>query len=129
MAKTDMRIPIQYALFYPERKKIPFNLSCDLLSIAKLEFEAPDLKKFPCLEIAYETARAGKTYPIVLNAANEIAVQLFLKGVISFGDIYKIIQSEINAHKPFTINTIDEIIELDNATRKRVSDNIKCTAI
>ena len=124
LGATDMKLPIQYSLFYPERKQLPFNLFCDLLSIKKLEFEEPDLKKFPCLNLAYEVAEKGMSYPIVLNAANEIAVDLFLKDKITFGDIEKIISKAIENHNSTLPNSLDEILELDRETRKRVMEYI-----
>ncbi|MBI2995651.1 MAG: 1-deoxy-D-xylulose-5-phosphate reductoisomerase [Candidatus Melainabacteria bacterium] len=120
LGATDMRLPIQYSLFYPERKELPFNLFCDLLSIGKLEFEKPDLNKFPCLKLAYEVASKGKSYSIVLNAANEVAVDMFLKEQISFGGIEKIISQALENHNPTLPASLEEIIEIDNETRKKV---------
>lgn len=122
LGATDMKLPIQYSLFYPERRQLPFNLFCDLLSIGKLEFEKPDYKKFPCLKLAYEVASKGQSYPIVLNAANEVAVDLFLKEQISFGDIEKIISKALETHKPLTPMSLEEILDIDKETRKKVSE-------
>lgn len=121
LGATDMKLPIQYSLYYPERKQLPFNLNCDLLSVGKLEFEKPDLDKFPCLKIAYDVCELGRSYPIVLNAANEEAVSLFLKEEISFTDIPKIILKSLERHKPVVCNSIDEILEVDNEARKEIS--------
>ncbi|MBI3591757.1 MAG: 1-deoxy-D-xylulose-5-phosphate reductoisomerase [Candidatus Melainabacteria bacterium] len=122
LGATDMKLPIQYSLYYPERKQLPFNLFCDLLAIQKLEFEKPDYEKFPCLRLAYDVARKGKSYPIVLNAANEIAVDLFLKEKISFGDIEKIILKAMDSHNATEPESLDEILEVDKETRQRVSE-------
>lgn len=128
LGAADMRLPIQYSLFYPERKELPFNLCCDLLNTGKLEFEKPNLGKFPCLEIAYEVAKKGKSYPIVLNASNEVAVDLFLKEKISFADIEKIISEAIERHKPVEVSTLEEIISVDKETRNKISELIGASA-
>ncbi len=129
LGATDMRLPIQYSLFYPERKELPFNLFCDLLSVGKLEFEAPDYEKFPCLKLAYEVASSGKSYPIVLNAANEVAVDLFLKEEITFSDIYKLISNSIDSHNPSEPHSLEEILEIDRETRKKLQDLTRVTVL
>ena len=125
LGATDMKLPIQYSLFYPERRELPFNLFCDLLSIQKLEFEKPDFEKFPCLKLAYNVASKGKSYPIVLNAANEVAVDLFLKEQISFSDIPKIISISIESHKPQEPKSLDEILQIDKEARIKVQESLK----
>jgi 1-deoxy-D-xylulose-5-phosphate reductoisomerase len=81
LGRTDMRIPIQYALTYPERWKN--NLTrIDFAQLGQITFEAPDDLKFPCLKLAYEAGRAGGTCPTVMNGANEVLVDLFLKNVL-----------------------------------------------
>ncbi len=129
LGATDMKLPIQYALYYPERKQLPFNLFCDLLSVGKLEFEAPDYEKFPCLKLAYEVAKKGKSYPIVLNAANEIAVDLFLKEKISFSSIEKLITNSIENHKSIEPKSLEEIVEIDKETRKKVTETVNASAV
>ena len=128
LGATDMKLPIQYSLFYPERKQLPFNLFCDLLSIKKLEFEKPDLDKFPCLKLAYDTAKKGQSYPIVLNAANEVAVDLFLKEQISFMEIAKIISTALENHSPSNPESLEEILDVDNEVRKKITEKIKVSA-
>ena len=125
LGATDMRLPIQYSLFYPERKELPFNLFCDLLSIQKLEFEKLDYEKFPCLKLAYEVAEKRQSYPIVLNASNEIAVDMFLKDQITFGDIEKLISRAIENHSPTSPNSLEEILEIDKEARKTVYESLK----
>ena len=120
LGATDMRLPIQYSLFYPERKQLPFNLFCDLLSVKKLEFEKPDCNRFPCLKLSYEVAKKGMSYPIVLNASNEIAVDLFLKEQIVFGDIEKIISKSLESHVPSEPQTLEEILAIDKETRRKI---------
>ncbi len=129
LGAADMKLPIQYSLFYPERKNLPFNLFCDLLSIQKLEFEKPDYKKFPCLKLAYEVAQKEKSFPIVLNAANEVAVDLFLKEKISFIDIEKIISRALEAHNPVEPASLEEILEIDKEVRQKVTETVKSSAI
>ncbi len=80
---TDMRLPIQYAFSYPDRWTAPLP-SLDLARAGRLEFEAPDTGAFPCLRLAYRALEAGRSLPVVLNAANEIAVALFLEGRLGF---------------------------------------------
>jgi 1-deoxy-D-xylulose-5-phosphate reductoisomerase len=88
---TDMRLPIQYAFSYPERwdGALP---SLDLAALGTLEFQPPDVERFPCLRLAYEALRHGRTWPIVLNAANEVAVEAFLDGRLSFPGIAVVIE-------------------------------------
>ena len=82
---TDMRLPILYALTYPER--IPSDLRFPVMDLRQLDFCPPDMKKFPCLRLAYEAAEAGGAKPVALNAADEVAVAAFLDGTIGFNDI------------------------------------------
>jgi 1-deoxy-D-xylulose-5-phosphate reductoisomerase len=91
----DMRVPISYALNYPERTDVPVP-ALDLAEIGALTFEAPDLDSFPCLRLAREAAEAGGTAPCVLNAANEVAVHAFLAGDLSFTEIPRVIESTLS---------------------------------
>lgn len=125
LGATDMKLPIQYSLFYPERKELPFNLFCDLLSVGKLEFEKPDFEKFLCLKLAYDVAKKGQSYPIVLNAANEVAVDLFLKEQISFIDIEKVISKALESHNSVIPGSLDEILHIDNEARKKAQEFIR----
>lgn len=129
LGATDMKLPIQYSLFYPEKRQLPFNLFCDLLSVQKLEFEKPDYKRFPCLKLAYEVAEKGKSYPVVLNAANEIAVDLFLKEKVSFGDIEKIISKALDEHNPTESKSLEEILSIDKEARKKTMEMFDASAI
>ena len=125
LGATDMRLPIQYSLYCPERRQLPYNLFCDLLSVQKLEFEKPDLNKFPCLKLAYEVAKKGASYPIALNASNEVAVDLFLKEQISFGEIEKIISRALEKHKSNQPGSLEEILEIDRETRQKINELVK----
>jgi 1-deoxy-D-xylulose-5-phosphate reductoisomerase len=94
---TDMRLPIQYAFSYPERWDAPLP-PLDLTRCGALEFHAPDLDRFPCLGLAYDALRAAGTMPVVLNAANEVAVEAFLAGRLSFPAIAQVIRGTMAAH-------------------------------
>ena len=114
----SMHIPIQYALTYPEKCEGLKTESLSLSGIGKLEFEKPDLNKFPCLELAYEAGKKGGTYPAVLNAVNEEAVYAFLSGKIRLTDIYKIVQKGMEAHLVITNPDLRDIIDSDNWARE-----------
>jgi 1-deoxy-D-xylulose-5-phosphate reductoisomerase len=94
---TDMRLPIQYAFSYPERWEAPLP-GLDLAACRTLEFFEPDHARFPCLGLAYSALKAGRSFPIVLNAANEVAVAAFLEGRLPFGDIPGLIERALAAH-------------------------------
>ncbi|TDX51893.1 1-deoxy-D-xylulose-5-phosphate reductoisomerase [Orenia marismortui] len=114
----DMKIPIQYALTYPRRK--PNNLeSLDLAKIGQLTFEEPKYDLFPCLKYAYQAGEIGGTMPAVLNAANEIAVNKFLKNKIKFVDIPKIIKRVMSAHQVVDNPILEDILEADVWARKQ----------
>jgi 1-deoxy-D-xylulose-5-phosphate reductoisomerase len=112
MGLTDMRIPIQYALTYPDRWNSPLP-SLDICQLPKLEFMEPDPEKFPCLRLAYRALRTGGTAPAVLNAANEVAVDAFLNGGIAFQEISQIIESVLDSHLPQTASELENILTAD----------------
>ncbi|MBI5402700.1 MAG: 1-deoxy-D-xylulose-5-phosphate reductoisomerase [Ignavibacteriae bacterium] len=115
----DMKIPIQFALTYPERVPSEFpKLNFDTLK--DLTFERPDLDKFECLKIAFETIKEGKTYPIVMNAANEVAVHLFLNGKIGFYGISDLIRKSLDSHIPSSDFDLDDIVRIDQSTRQEI---------
>jgi 1-deoxy-D-xylulose-5-phosphate reductoisomerase len=118
----DMRIPIQYALTYPERRQnhVP---RLALEQLAGLTFEAVDRDKFPCLDLAYEAALAGGSAPAVLNAANEVAVHRFLNGRISFDEIPTVIRKALDAHPPRAVGTVEEVLEVDREVRRRLEEH------
>jgi 1-deoxy-D-xylulose-5-phosphate reductoisomerase len=117
----DMRIPIQYAITYPDRLQSDFP-KMDFIKYSNLTFEEPDFLKFECLKIVYDILKQEGTYPVVLNAANEVAVDLFLKGKIKFFEIPLIIRRSIETHKNKIAFDIEEIIEIDKLTRKEILD-------
>jgi 1-deoxy-D-xylulose-5-phosphate reductoisomerase len=114
---TDMRIPIQYALTYPERWNTPLP-SLDIYNLPKLEFLKPNREKFPCLDLAYRALRAGGTAPAVLNAANEVAVESFLNNGIAFQEIAQIIESVLDAHQPQKASDMEVILKADAWARE-----------
>jgi 1-deoxy-D-xylulose-5-phosphate reductoisomerase len=120
----DMRIPIQYALDYPNRHLLDTS-PMDFVKFDSLTFEQPDLEKFPCLNLAYESLRLGKTYTTVLNAANEIAVAAFLNKELRYVDIAKVIMDQLGHHIPQESDNLDTLLEIDNETRCKTIEMIK----
>ncbi len=116
LGQPDMRLPIQYALFYPERMPNQFD-RLDLAEIGSLTFAAPDPEKFPCLRLAREAGRSGQSYPAVLNAADEVAVAWFLQDKIDFMDIPQLIEQALEEHEPFAVNSIADVTAADQWTR------------
>src|SRR5437660_6266242 len=96
---TDMRLPIQYAFSYPERWATPLP-PLDLATAGRLDFDVPDTAAFPCLRLAYRALGAERSLPVVLNAANEVAVARFLEGRLGFPSIARIIEETMDAHAP-----------------------------
>jgi len=120
LSTPDMRIPIQYALTYPDRLSAQF-VTTDLLQIGSLEFEAPDLDRFPCLGLAYRALEQGEGYAAVLSAANEIAVQAFLDGKLSFQKIPALIGEALSGISISTAAqslSAEDILEIDARTRQ-----------
>jgi len=125
LAVTDMRIPIQYALTYPKVYPVS-HTHLDLVSLGSLTFEEPNMERFPCLPLAYEAGRSGGAMPIVLNAANEIAVRHFLDGHISFADIPVSIREILSSFSPGGQRpTLEEILEIDLEARIRTQEWLK----
>ena len=116
-----MRVPISYALHYPERADVPVE-PLDLAALGQLTFEAPDEDAFPCLRLAREAARAGGTAPCVLNAANEVAVQAFLDGAIPFSAIAEVIERTLDAHEPRPIHHSNVLYGADAEARRTAAD-------
>jgi len=114
---TDMRLPIQYAFSYPERWTGPMA-SLDLVGAGRLEFHAPDTETFPCLRLAYRALEAARSLPVVLNAANEIAVALFLDRRLGFTAIPQVIESTMDAHRPAEVATLAAVRGVDSWARE-----------
>jgi 1-deoxy-D-xylulose-5-phosphate reductoisomerase len=123
LSYPDMKGPIAYALTYPERLNdvIP---SLEFSKLGSLTFLKPDFKKFPCLSYAYNALKAGGTMPSVLNAANEIAVSAFLKGLIKFTEIPIVIKKTMNYHVIMPCNKLDTIIEADKWAKEKAKEII-----
>jgi 1-deoxy-D-xylulose-5-phosphate reductoisomerase len=118
---TDMRLPIQYAFSYPDRWPAPMP-TLDLVRLGRLDFEAPDREAFPCLGLAYRALEAERSMPVVLNAANEVAVALFLEGCIGFGAIPQIIEGAMRDHRPAPVATLAEVRMVDAAARAQARE-------
>lgn len=124
MGSPDMRLPIQLAMTYPERKACPVD-SLDLLTCGNLTFAAPDMEAFPCLALARQCAKQGGTACPAMNGANEEAVALYLADKIGFYDIYDLVSKAVNA-VPFIANpTLEEILETDRLAREAVRREAK----
>ncbi len=118
----DMRLPIQYALSYPERWEAPHE-RIDWVQLGRLDFEAPDPERFPCLSLAYEALRRGGTAPAVLNAANEQAVQLFLQEQIRFTDIARLVEAALeHLSEPEPVPSYEHLQEADRRARHYVQE-------
>jgi 1-deoxy-D-xylulose-5-phosphate reductoisomerase len=118
LSATDMRIPIQYALSYPERLSNTMFPSVNFLRLKSLNFEKPDLRRFPALGLAYQAAEDGGTMPAVLNAANEIAVAAFLKKKLPFVAITKTVERVLSRHKNFKQPALADILAADDWARQ-----------
>ena len=118
ISEHDMKIPIQYALFYPNRAINNFS-RLELTKIGQLTFKKPNFNKFPCIKLAYQAIEIGGTMSAVLNGANEIAVNAFLNNQISFSAIPLIIQNTMKEHKPKYNPNINDILDADYWARER----------
>lgn len=119
---TDMRLPILYALAWPER--IPSDLRFDMAALKQLDFQPPDLARFPCLRLAYEAAAASQAHCIALNAADEIAVEAFLGEKLSFPGIARTIEEVLALTPTASPASIAEVLRLDGEARERARDTI-----
>ncbi len=120
MSYPDMRLPIQYALTYPERPRNSELPKLDLSKVRTLTFEPPDTEAFPCLNLAIEAGKKGGTYPAVLCGADEVAVELFLKGKIKFLDIPRLVEKALASHEVNLKPTLQEILEADGWARDKI---------
>ncbi len=124
MGPTDMKLPIQYALFYPERKVATSN-GFNLSSVKNLTFQPPDTEKFPALKLGYEALRLKGTAPAVLNAANEVAVNCFLEEKIPFSRICSIVEEVLSSHSVISAPGLDDILKADLWGREKTLTLIK----
>ena len=119
LGTPDMKLPIQYALYYPERRYLPGD-RLDFWTLGKLDFEKPDMETFYGLRMAYEAGRIGGSLPTVFNAANELAVSKFLNREIKYIEIMEIIEDCMKAHKNIENPTLEEILETEKWTYARI---------
>ncbi|HCA48387.1 MAG TPA: 1-deoxy-D-xylulose-5-phosphate reductoisomerase [Armatimonadetes bacterium] len=117
MGPPDMRLPIGFALFYPDRVQNDLP-RLSLPDVASLTFARPDTQRFPCLRLAISAARAGRSYPVVLNAADEVAVDAFLGGRIPFMRIPELIERALEEHQAFDIDALGDVEEADAWARQ-----------
>lgn len=122
MGMPDMRVPIQYALTYPERKFNNFQ-RLDFITMGNLTFEKPDIETFKCLQLAYDALRIGGTMPAVLNGANDIAVYRFLNGEIGFLEIPVLIEKTMNAYNTKKDYNLEDLLEADSWAREFAKNN------
>jgi 1-deoxy-D-xylulose-5-phosphate reductoisomerase len=117
----DMRVPISYALHYPERVDVPVE-ALDLAAVGRLTFEEPDVGAFPCLRLAREAAAAGGTAPCVLNAANEVAVNAFLERRLPFTGIAEVIERALDALPAEPVRHFSDLYHADGQARERARE-------
>ena len=122
LGTPDMKLPIQYALYYPERRYLPGE-RVDFWSIGKLDFEKPDMDTFYGLKLAYEAGEKGGSLPTVFNAANELAVSKFLHRKIKYLEIVEIIEDCMRAHKNIENPTLEQILDTEAATYERINSS------
>ncbi|MCG8344919.1 MAG: 1-deoxy-D-xylulose-5-phosphate reductoisomerase, partial [Chlorobiales bacterium] len=124
LGAPDMRAPIAYAIAWPERCESGIQ-KLDLTKIGTLTFEEPDMERFPSLRLAFEALKAGRTYPAVLNAANEIAVAAFLDKKTGFTDIPAIVDKTMQAHEAYTPSSLEEYLAADRWARDTAREMTK----
>ena len=122
LSVTDMRLPILYALTYPDR--IPSDLNFSLSDLRHLDFSPPDVEKFPCLRLAYEAARAGGGKTVALNAADEVAVSAFLEGSIRFEEIPVVIEEVVSETPVSNLESIQQVLEVDQKARASAREKV-----
>jgi 1-deoxy-D-xylulose-5-phosphate reductoisomerase len=126
LGSPDMRIPIAYALAWPERLETPAQ-RLDLAAIARLDFEQPDSGRFPALRLARNALEQGGAAPIVLNAANEVAVAAFLAGAIRFTDIAAMVEEALERADFVNPRSIEDVLKIDRNVRSRVDFAMKAS--
>src|SRR5580700_7201306 len=119
---TDMRLPILYALTYPER--VQSDMRFPMSNLRHLDFSPPDVKKFPCLRLAYEAAEAGGAKTVELNASDEVAVAAFLEGSVGFNDIPRIIEDAVSASNSGKLESIAKVLEADAEARRYAQERV-----
>ncbi|MDM5358047.1 1-deoxy-D-xylulose-5-phosphate reductoisomerase [Peribacillus sp. ACCC06369] len=125
LGSPDMRVPIQYALTYPDRMPLEGRKRLNLAEAGKLHFSDMDFSRYPCLQFAYKAGKMGGTMTTVLNAANEAAVSAFLSGKVSFLEIETLIEKALNQHSVIALPDLETIQEVDNMTRQYIESLVK----
>ncbi len=128
MGNPDMRTPIAHALAWPQRMASGVS-SLDLFAVARLDFEAPDRARFPCLRLAFEAMRAGGTAPAILNAANEVAVEAFLERRIAFTAIAETIEHTLEQITPRSADELSAVLAHDAKARQVAHEHIESREI
>ncbi len=124
LSLPDMRLPIGYALAYPDRLATPFG-AIDWMTLSRLDFEQPDREAFPCLGLAYEAGRAGGTAPACLNGANEVAVAAFLEARIQWADIPRVIEETLAAMEVLQPHDVSDVLAADREARVRATEAVE----
>lgn len=125
LGTPDMRVPIQYALTYPDRIPLAGRKRLNLAEAGKLHFRDMDFTRYPCLQFAYKAGKMGGTMTTVLNAANEAAVSAFLSGKVTFLEIETLIEKALNQHSVIALPDLETIQEVDNMTRQYIESLVK----
>ena len=126
---TDMKMPIQYALYFPERRACPENRRLDWKTVRQWDFEPPDRERFPALDLAYQALEMGGSAGCTLNAADEIAVAAFLDGRISFPAMAEVVAETLAEEPPARPTSIREILEIDRRARRRAAEIVERHAV
>ncbi len=124
MGFPDMRVPIAHALAWPERIESGVE-DLDITKCSNLEFHEPDFDRFPCLRLALDVQKKGGSAPTIMNAANEIAVQSFLDGVIKFSDIYNVVLNTVENVEPVSMDSVQAILQIDQSARDYANRKIE----
>jgi 1-deoxy-D-xylulose-5-phosphate reductoisomerase len=127
LGPTDMRMPIQYALTYPEREASN-GVQLDWSGLRRLDFEKPSMRRFPCLRLARLALEQGGAQPCALNAADEVAVAAFLERRLPFGGIAEVIESVLERMPSVQLRTVDDVLAADLEARRLASEEITRTA-
>ncbi len=124
LSQPDMRLPISYALAWPDRGAVAFG-ALDWSTVTSLDFEPPDRQAFPCLDLAYQAGRTGGTAPAWLNAANEVAVDAFREGLMPWSWIADVIKDTLESHDGASADNVEAIIEADRRARQRAKETVQ----
>ncbi|MGI8777262.1 MAG: 1-deoxy-D-xylulose-5-phosphate reductoisomerase [Acidimicrobiales bacterium] len=124
LSQPDMRLPISYALAWPDRGGVAFG-ALDWSTVTRLDFEPPDRRAFPCLDLAYAAGRTGGTAPAWLNAANEVAVDAFREALIPWSSIADIIKETLESHDGASAENVEAVIEADRRARQRAEETVQ----